>query len=354
MSNRHDEQNVSRRSFLKAAAMTAVAATATGAGAALLNSKNQQPALSQPLTNYSVAPATDLVAPATTATTVDTSADVLAQLAAAQAENTRLQEALASAQQQLANLQLANSNSSVASEELTVQLGAANERISVLSGLIALYEQLEEIDIGNTVDQGLAAVTTTITDLVNRAPDLSASIEAGQVALAEFENHIPLLENGRNWLFHHAGKLQVYFDAVKSLLEQTVETVGPILEMVNKWFAEIRKWLPFGTGARAAEIIQAFTALLTETPNTISGLDTNIVQPLDVWLAGPDNEKPLQQKLIKPLREQVFVRAQETINQVQQVNTTYQAQLADPVRTAVDRRRAVHDLIAQYRQQHQV
>jgi hypothetical protein len=354
MSNRRDEQNVSRRSFLKAAAVTAMAATTTGAGAAMLINKSEQATLGQPLVAYSVAPSPDFVPPTVAATTVDSPADLLAQLASAQAENTRLQEALASAQQQLAGLQQANSDTSVASEELTVQLGEANQRVSVLSGLLALYEQLEGVDIGDTVDQGLAAVSTTITDLLNKTPSLSESIEAGQIALAEFENHIPLLENGRNWLYHHAGKLQVYFDAVQSLLEQTVETVGPILEMVNQWFTEIRKWLPFGTGARAAEIVQSFTALLTETPHTISGLDTNIVQPLDVWLAGPDNEKPLQQKLIKPLREQVFVKAHETISQVQHVDVTYKTHLAEPVRAAVDNRRALRNLIAEYRQQHQV
>lgn len=354
MTKQRDEQNVSRRSFLKAAAVTAMAATTTGAGAAVLLNKSQQATLADPLVAYSVAPSPDFVPPTVPAATGNAQADLLAQLASVQAENTRLQEALASAQQQLAGLQQANSDTSVASEELAIQLGQANQRVSVLSGLLALYEQLEEVDIGDTVDQGLAAVSTTITDLLNKTPSLSQSIEAGQIALAEFENHIPLLENGRNWLYHHASKLQVYFDAVQSLLEQTVETVGPILEMVNQWFTEIRKWLPFGTGQRAFEIVQSFTNLLTETPHTISGLDTNIVQPLDVWLAGPDNEKPLQQKLIKPLREQVFVKAHETINQVQHVDVTYKTHLAEPVKAAVDNRRALRGLIADYRQQHQV
>ncbi|HEX6384127.1 MAG TPA: hypothetical protein VF177_05605 [Anaerolineae bacterium] len=354
MTNRRDEQNVSRRGFLKAAAATAMAATATGAGAAILNNKSQQPVLSQPAVTYSVAPSPDFVPPTVPAATVDSSSDLLAQLAAVQGENVRLQEALASAQQQLEALQQAQNGSNGAAEDLRVQLGEANQRISVLGGLIALYEQLEEVEIGDTVDQGLAAMSTTITDLLNKTPFLSQGIEAGQVALAEFENHIPLLENGREWLYNQAARLQVYFDTVRSLLEQTVETVGPILEMINQWLAEIRKWLPFGTGARAAEIVQAFTTLLNETPHTISGLHTNIVEPLDVWLAGSGNEKPLQQKLIKPLREQVFVQASETVNQARQVEATYKAQLAEPVRTAIDNRRALRNLIAEYRQQHQV
>ena len=37
----------------------------------------------------------------------------------------------------------------------------------------------------------------------------------------------------------------------------------------------------------------------------ITGLDTNIAQPLDVWLQRIDGEPALQRRLVRPLRDEV-------------------------------------------------
>lgn len=353
MSNEQNDQNVSRRGFLKVAAATAVAATATGAGAALLKKPTQSlPAASVPQT-APVAP----VSPVTQAVTHangETGTDLLARLAEAQAENVRLQAALDAAQRRLESLQQVNDDNDSTAETLTMELQSANQRVSVLSGLVALYEELEEIDVSDTVDQGLAAVSTTLADLLEKVPTLTEGIEIGQQALANVEMHIPLLENGRSWLVSHLDRLQAYFDAVANLLEKAVDTVGPFLQMLNQWFQDVLKWLPFNLGQRASEVMQALTDLLAETPHTISGLNTNIIQPLDVWLGGETDDVPLRQNLIKPMREQVLARASETASQAQQVDTVYQTELAEPVQRAIDSRRAIRQQIAEYRQQHEV
>jgi hypothetical protein len=353
MSNEQNDQNVSRRGFLKVAAATAVAATATGAGAALLKKPTQSlPTASVPQTApvASVSPVTQAV----THASGETGTDLLARLAEVQAENVRLQAALDAAQRRLESLQQVNGDNDSAAETLAMELQSANQRVSVLSGLVALYEELEEIDVSDTVDQGLAAVSTTLVGLLEKVPTLTEGIEIGQQALTNVEMHIPLLENGRSWLVSHLERLQAYFDAVANLLEKAVDTVGPFLQMLNQWFQDVLKWLPFNLGQRASEIMQALTDLLAETPHTISGLNTNIIQPLDVWLGGETGDVPLHQTLIKPVREQVLAKASETVAQVQQVDTVYQTQLAEPAQRAFDSRRAIRQQIAEYRQQHEV
>ena len=166
--------------------------------------------------------------------------------------------------------------------------------------------------------------------------------------------HIPLLQNGRAWLDNQLNKVEEYYETVKGLLETAVEAAAPFLEMLNQWFQDILKWLPFGIGNQAAQVMQSLTDLLAETPHTLSGLDTNIAQPLDVWLVGEGEKTPLQHGVIEPLRTNVMQKANEVIAQAQQVQTTYQARLAEPGQTAVDNQRVVRDLIVQYRQQNQI
>ncbi|MCP4423381.1 MAG: twin-arginine translocation signal domain-containing protein [Chloroflexi bacterium] len=341
MSEKHIEQQVDRRKFLKAAAITAVAAGATGAGAALLKPRSSAPVTATPTALPAVQPV-DIVQ--------DQATDLLAQLAAAQAENVRLQANLAAAQRRL-DAQ-ANAPDTVV-QTMSVELESANERIGALAGLVALYEQLDDIDMSDWIEEGMTAVSDAITDLTDDLPSLSDGIAWGRQALTELDDHIPLLEDGRSWLTEQTDKLQRYFEAVEALLEAAVERVGPILQMFAEWVQDILKWLPFGLGQHTSVIMDALTNLLMETPQTVGGMQTNVVAPLDAWLGG-DGEVPLRQNVINPLREDVLTKADQVTAKSTQVKTVYQENIARPVGTAVANRRQVRALIAAYRQKKQL
>ena len=164
-----------------------------------------------------------------------------------------------------------------------------------------------------------------------------------------------MLDNGRIWLIDHLSKLEAYFQAVEQLLSQTVERVGPFLQMINDWFESVKKWLPFGIGQTAASIMQSITTLIIETPNTIHGLDTNITQPLNLWLErDQNNDTGLHRSLIKPLRDDLMPKADSTVSKVQQMDVTYKTALKEPVETAVASQHVIRNLIAEYRSQYSV
>jgi len=345
-----DDQVVSRRKFIKAAALTAVAASATGAGAALYNQSLPADAV---ITSVSNNPA-PVVNTAVSASS-PTGSDLFTRLASAQAENVRLQAALDAAQRQLTNLQQNNQSAASNSEALTVELGQANEHIGVLAGLISLYEQLDAVDMETAVQNGLTTFSGNIETMLAEVPTLAESIEMGRQALQNFESQIPVLDNGRLWLIDHLSKIEGYFQAVEQLLADAVDRVGPFLQMLTDWFASVRKWLPFGLGQTATTIMQSITDLIMETPNTINGLDTNITQPLNVWLnRDQNNETALHQTLIKPIRDDLMPKADTAVSKVQQMDETYKTALKEPVETAVASQRVIRNLIAEYRQQHGV
>lgn len=338
-----DEQSVSRRSFLKAAAVTAAAATATGASAALLQGTNQA---TSPLPNALSLPVTR----PTLANTAAASNELFAQLAAVQADNIRLQARLDAAERRLQ----AEETGSSEVEVLRAELETSGRQVSLLAGLLALYEQLEGVDLGEVLDEGLAAVGTSLSDLVDELPTLSESIESGRRALDEFDEHIPALEEGRQWLDEQTGKLRTTFATIEALLAAAVESSGPIMQMLNEWFQGILKWLPFGLGRRAVGVMEAIADLLTETPNTVTGIDNHVVQPLDVWLKRESGEVPLRQNLVKPLREEVLERSSQTMWRARQLQATYQSALAEPAQTASETQRTIRQLIVEYRRQHQI
>ncbi len=342
MTDEYDRQPIDRRKFLKTAAVTAVAATATGIGAAVMQKSNQTTPtittspITQPLLNPD-----------------NQTADTLTQLAAAQAQNVRLQADLESAQRRWEALQRASGESGSALQAISIELDSANERIGLLAGLVALYEQLDDADLTALFEEGMDAVSAAIVDMVEDIPGLSEGIALGQEALAELDSHIPTLEDGRNWLTDQASKLQQYFQTIEDLLATAVDQAAPFLQMFHEWVQKILKWLPFGLGERTSAIMDALTNLLTETPLTANGIHTQIADPLNVWL-GSGDEKPLRQKIIKPLQDQVLTSAEQMAGKTLQVQTTFQEKVERPMETAVTTQRHLKNLIDTYRHQHQV
>jgi hypothetical protein len=356
MSEETFEQSLDRRSFLKAAAAATLAATAVGSGAAFLFERGQQNSLVVP-----PAPA-PLPAPIQMAAAAGEDASVLLQrLAAAQAENIRLQAQLGTTQQQLTAAQGIGQGDSPATEAVQMQLDQANGQVNVLggqvaalSGLVALYEQLEQIDLAAVVEGGLDSVGGVLDNLLGQLPSVEEGLAAGRDAVQIFEAEMPLLDSGRLWLANHLDRISSFYEAVDSTLQNAVEAAGNFLETLQKWFQDVLKWLPFGIGRKASEIMAALSDLVGETPATISGLKTNVVQPLDIWFASGDGEAPLQRRLIKPVREQALGQAAQAIGQIPAVDAAYRESLVGPARLAAEQQQAIRQLIAEYRQQHQI
>lgn len=360
---RQNANGVSRRGFIKVATVTAAAAVATGGGAAILK-RTISPA--DVVISTGPAPATTLsgsvvdiyptLAPAVSAAgqVANGSQDALAQLAASQAENMQLQAQLDQALRDLEAARAGEANVRGAHDALTLELDGARTQLGILGGLVALYEQLDGADLGGIVESGLGAVGEKINELLGGVPALSAGLDGGQLALGEVEAHIPLLDNGRQWLGVQGEKLRGFYADIEGWLQRAVDRMGNFLEMLQEWFEGIRRWLPGGAGEKAAGVMGALTALLAETPSTIAGLDTNIAQPLDVWLQRIDGEPALQRRFLRPLRDEVITRARTTADQANQVGTAYEQQLAAPARAALSNRATLRQAIADYRAQNQI
>ncbi|MFW5940690.1 MAG: twin-arginine translocation signal domain-containing protein [Chloroflexota bacterium] len=350
----HTDDSVDRRGFLKAVALTAVAAAATGGGAAyLMNEADQAPLVTAVDQPPPVAP--PAVSQAETVINASNEAsDLLAQLASSEAENLRLRADLDAAQRRLAALEESNGDVGVANESLRTELASANQQVSVLAGLVALYEQLDDVNLVETVDGGLESLGGVLSGLVDDLPRVEEGLARGQQALETFEAEIPLVQSGRQWLDGHLARLNTFYEVAESVLNAAVESAGSFLQMINEWFQGIRKWLPFGVGDRAAEVMAALTDLLDETPRTIEGLQRNIAEPLDVWFATEGEEIALRNRLVKPLKDEALSPSGDVVQRVRETRDVYEKDLVEPVKVAAKTRHSLREEIAAYRKKHSV
>lgn len=354
MTDQQQPEGISRRNFLRFAGVTVAAAVATGGGAAYLKRFEKAPIIStgQPLPP--VYPTTVPIISDIIPTQPTAGDDALARLAASQAEVMRLQATNDQLQRDLAALQSAEGEGRVARDTLSLELDEARNRLGVLGGLVALYQQLDAADMGDIIENGLGVVGEKFAELAGGVPLLVAGLDAGDLALGQVEAHLPLLENGRMWAEAQGTKLRNFYGEVEDRLRQAVDRVGDFFEMLASWFEGLRKWLPFGAGDKAANVMTALTSLLGETPATLSGLDVNVSQPLDVWLRRIEGEPALTRILVRPVRDEAFSRARTVADQVGMTAATYEANLVAPARAALTNRQTLRQQIADYRAQNQI
>lgn len=351
MNETYEDKSLSRRNFIRAAALTAVAAAATGGGAALM--KKQQVAITPPPVSQ-LAPTIPLPQNNVAAAVNTNATEMLSRLAESQVENMRLEAMLAATQRQVDALQQELAGKGSATEQLTVELANVTQQAGLLAGLVALYEQLDDVDVATAWQEGVTAVSESLSSWLSEIPTLDEGIELGQQALDKLESHIPLLENGRIWLNGQRDKLQLYYQAIEALLTVALELSAPFLEMISEWFQKIHRWLPFNIGQQATNIMTSITTLLAETPHTISGLHTNVAQPLDIWLQRDGDKTLLQRDLVQPIRLGVLEKAKGVAAKAQQVETVYETKLVTPAQTAVTNQQALRTEIAHYREMHQI
>ncbi len=358
---RQQPEAVSRRSFLRFAGLTMAAAAATGGGAAFLKQLEKKPVIDAGPAGSALYPT---AAPYSTAAPIlsdiipmlpagASGDDLYAQLAASQGEVMQLRASNEQLLSDLAALQTAEGDTRTSRDGLTLELDDARKRLGVLGGLVALYQQLDDADVGGILENGLGAVGEKIGELVGGTPGLSSGLDMGQLALGQVEAHIPLLDSGRSWLAVQTTKMGGFYGEVEVRLQRAVDQVADFLAMLAVWFEGLRKWLPFGAGEKAADVMSALTTLLAETPVTLSGLDVNLAQPLDVWLQRIDGE-PALTRLLRPMQDEVISRARTTVDQANTVAAVYESNLAAPARAALGNRQTLRQQIADYRAQNQI
>ena len=168
---------INRRHFIKASIAAAATVSVAGASAAILNDK-KSPITTKPLLPPIQQP---LQLPSNANHEVE---ELFSRLASVQADNVRLESQLSITKQQLDTKRSSiSARERTETESLLDRLEEMNLQVGVLSGLVALYDQLEEIDLDDIFNSGLETVGGALDELVDSIPNVAEGLKMGQAAL---------------------------------------------------------------------------------------------------------------------------------------------------------------------------
>jgi hypothetical protein len=353
MSDELIQPPINRREFIRAAALSAVVATSAGTTAALLVEKNKG---STPLPSL----LQDFELPVIERG--QRTAELINHLTSVQVENARLRTQLRAAENKLEVAEMhKNGRETDITNALQAQLeNSANqnitlaEEVTLLGGLVALYEQLEAIDLESVLDSGITTVEETFDDLLLQVPIVQEGLASGQEAIIDLESQIPSLESGRLWLAGQFDTLGTHLDDLEMTLKAAIKTAGPILHQLGQWFQDISKWLPFGIGDKAGATMDSLSQVLQDILQTKEDLPDQIAAPLANLLDKEGDETAIERNLINPLRKDLINPTAQAMEQTRSLGAMFKADLVAPFTVAVEERNILVALIADYRQSQQI
>ena len=156
------------------------------------------------------------------------------------------------------------------------ELEAAGE-ILKLKGLLALYENLERIELDAIVSTAIAAVGLLLNGLESGSLAVKGGLDTVEGLLLDFEGAFPTIRAGIEWTEGVISALADRLQALEDAIEGVLEKAQPITDALGSVFDSVLDRLPFGFGDRIRAILDRLGDLVTNIPEAVEGINTKVL-----------------------------------------------------------------------------
>lgn len=356
MSQQNENQAISRRRFLTVLGVTSLTSGIAGAGFTLrkMDSGNTITISPSPPFQPAQFDSPTQVPSQIVVENPAAAAQLQEQLAQVSSEKLQLQTEVDSLKQQLTSTEATLSEKLGQITELEAQLEATTKGRAAALGLVTLYEQLQDVDIAATVQSGLKAVGDAWDEFVEEIPTASDGLVQASALITEFDGQLPLFQSARTWLSIRLELLRQDNNILQEVLKGFIDPIGPILEMLGRWFDEVRKWVPSRFLETANQVIDSLMVMVAGVPLTIEGAESNVTTVLDGWFGDDENDDArnpiIRNRLFQPLVSQTLPHALTMLQKTRIAKQKYEADLVTQVLETLNHRHAVEAQILEYRE----
>ena len=231
-------------------------------------------------------------------------------------------------------------------------MGSAQSRLGVLGGLVALYEQLDALELDELAAAGLREMGEALEGAIARLPLVDRGLEAVEEAVSGLEDSLPSMQDGLSWLLVGVDRLAAGLQETEDALGETVEPLQPLAGKLGAFFSKLLGWVPFGMGRRVERGLNAIGLVLTHIPELVRESGHRIVEPLQEWYGEGKEGMRIRTRVIDPIREQGMRPAGELTAEMRGMGEKVRDKVALPLAGRLDARRPLREQIARYKQQH--
>lgn len=218
-----------------------------------------------------------------------------------------------------------------------------------LKGLLALYENLERIELDAIVSTAIAAVGLLLNGVESGSLAIKGGLDAVEGLLLDFEGAFPAIRAGIEWTERVISALADRLQALEDTIEGVLEKAQPVTEALGSFFDSVLDLLPFGYGDRIRAILDRIGDLVTNIPETVEGVNTKLLSPLRHDWFSEEEGKGLKASLIDPIVTRLLDPLEAFLGRLAELVGGWEERLVKPVGEAIGERDAIRTEIVRYK-----
>lgn len=262
------------------------------------------------------------------------------ELATARSEASETAARLAEAQAQIETL-------TAEVQRLGDELARTQDDNGILSGLIELYEGLDEIDLDGIVEAGLLSLAVVWSRMRGAMTVLSSGITLAAGLLDNFEITLANLRASINRVIPLNSSLTTQLEAVRSA---AADAAAAALDPISEFVIYVLDNLPFGIGENARDTLILMRNTLNAAPNTVSETETRVLTPMQGHVAL--DTKGWKATVVTPIRDDVLTKGSDLLDKIDEADVVLKDDVVTPSNSAIAERKLVRQQIASYKRDH--
>jgi hypothetical protein len=217
-----------------------------------------------------------------------------------------------------------------------------------MRGLLALYENLEQVGIDALLSTGVAAFSLSLEGLETGISALESGVSLVDAGVTALEGAFPTVRRGLIMVEGLFSNLESKVEQLQELMSEVQEVVSPLSDAVGSFFSSLVERIP-GVGPTIVDALDRISELMGSLPDAIGEVRSRLLEPLrEDWFTD-DEESGLKGKLLNPLQDKLLQPLENHLGDLADAIDEWQGHLIDPVEDALSEREAIRQQIADYK-----
>ena len=231
--------------------------------------------------------------------------------------------------------------------QAVAELEAEAELIK-LRGLVALYENLEQVGIDALLSTGMAALSLSLGGLETGITALEKGVDLVDDGVSALERSFPTIRSGLTIVESLVASLERRVRRLQDVMAEVQEMVSPLSDAVGSFFSSLVERIP-GVGPSIIDALDRISDLVGALPDAIGEIRTGLLEPLrEEWFTD-EEERGLKGRLFNPLQESLLEPLEDFLGDLADAVDTWETQLVDPLEDGLTQRKTIRQQIAEYK-----
>ena len=218
-----------------------------------------------------------------------------------------------------------------------------------LQGLLALYENLEQVGMDALLSTGVAALSISLGGLETGITALEKGVGLVDAGVTAFESSFPVIRRGLKAVESLFTSLEDRVVQLQDLMGEIQEIVSPLSDAVGSFLSSLVERIP-GVGPAIVDALDRISELVGSLPDTVGEVRRRLLEPLrEDWFTD-DEQSGLKGELLNPLQESLLQPLEEFLGDLADAIDGWREELIDPIEEALTEREAIRRQIGDYKE----